>query len=269
MIYRPTDATPKRLPRGSKLFVEPVQHSLIEQRSILHRAATVGTFLGGEVHQRLRAAQRLHECAAPRRERVVLCHSDQCWTPDAVGVPLHCKQLGRSEVGTQIVHAMHPEAALDNLPVQLAITPNTGVEALDERLVQREPTAARAACQSSVRCWELTPIGSTTTMGGLLPVRFLAGMHGNWTFVRRPDLVESGPAGIGLQSRRAAICSCRGYLQTISPSACRRMKLVSSRCSERRPTALSASRSRAACMRPSCSFAIGRSARDSGTEMRR
>jgi hypothetical protein len=61
-----------RLPRGAKLFVEPVQHSLIEQRSVLHLAVAVGALLGGEAHQRLRAAQRFHKCAGPGREHVVL-----------------------------------------------------------------------------------------------------------------------------------------------------------------------------------------------------
>ena len=67
----------------------------------------------------------------------MLRHGDQRRAPDALGVPLHCKQLGRSEVGTQIVHAVHPESALDDLPVQPAIVPDISVEFLDECLVER------------------------------------------------------------------------------------------------------------------------------------
>ena len=46
----------KRLPQRSKLFVDPVNDPLIEQRSVLHLGVAVGAFRGGEVQQCFRAA---------------------------------------------------------------------------------------------------------------------------------------------------------------------------------------------------------------------
>src|SRR5580700_5901912 len=95
-----------------------------------------GAFLLGKSHQRFRATQRLKERRGARREWVALCLGYQRGTLDELGASFHREELRRSQVCAQIVNAMHPEAALDDLPVKLAIVPDESVDSVEHRLLE-------------------------------------------------------------------------------------------------------------------------------------
>ena len=119
-----------------KLLVEPVEDPPIEEGAVLHLAMPVRALGGREAHQRLGAAQRGEEGVRAGCERVILCLGDQGGALDELGPALHGEGLGRGKVGAQIVHAMHPEATLDDLPVKPAVLAEMGVDAVEHRLVQ-------------------------------------------------------------------------------------------------------------------------------------